>query len=134
MKLIPYLNFKMNAEEAINFYHRALNGQIISMQRYKDSPMEVSEEMNNKVMHAEYSFNGNTLYFSDSESSNAGDNIALSIQCGSEEEINAIYNTLSEGGKIIMPLQDTFWGAKFGSFQDIYDIRWLLNYDKSESK
>jgi len=65
---------------------------------------------------------------------NQGNNIALSLNCSSEEEINTFFSKLSEGGKIIDPLKQQFWGAMFGVFDDKFGIRWMLNYDKNQQQ
>ena len=61
-----------------------------------------------------------------------GNNIALSLNCSSEDEINIFYSKLSEGGKIIDALKVQFWGAIFGVFNDKFGIRWMLNYNKNQ--
>ncbi len=61
-----------------------------------------------------------------------GNVINLNINCSSEEEINSFFEKLSEGGNIIMPLADQFWGAKFGMLTDKFDISWMLNWEKPE--
>ena len=63
-----------------------------------------------------------------------GTNIALSLNCSSEEEINTFFSKLSEGGKVIDPLKLQFWGALFGVFNDKFGIRWMLNYDKNSKQ
>jgi len=63
-----------------------------------------------------------------------GNNVALSLNCSSEEEINTFYSKLSEGGKIIDSLKQQFWGAIFGVFDDKFGIRWMLNYDKNQQQ
>ena len=58
-----------------------------------------------------------------------GQNISISINTDSEEEATKLFNGLSAGGKIIMPLEKTFWGAYFGMFADKFGIGWMVNYD-----
>ncbi len=59
-----------------------------------------------------------------------GNNIALSLNCSSEDEINTFYSKLSAGGKILEPLKDSFWGSLFGCFTDKFNIMWMLNFEK----
>jgi PhnB protein len=61
-----------------------------------------------------------------------GNNLALSVNCSSEEEINHFFSKLSEGGNIIDPLQPQFWGAIFGVLTDRFGIRWMFNYQQKE--
>lgn len=62
-----------------------------------------------------------------------GNDIALSLNCSSEEEINALYAGLGEGGKILDVLKVQFWGAMFGVVEDKFGIRWMLHYDENQS-
>lgn len=61
-----------------------------------------------------------------------GNNIALSLNCSSEEEINTFFSNLAAGGKITDPLKVQFWGAMFGVIKDKFGITWMLNYDKNQ--
>ena len=58
-----------------------------------------------------------------------GNNIAVSINTDSKEEADKLFNGLSEGGKVTMAMEDTFWGAYFGMFTDQFGINWMVNYD-----
>jgi len=62
-----------------------------------------------------------------------GNNISLSLNCSSEEEINSFFSKLSTGGKVIEPVKAQFWGAFFGCIEDKFGIRWMFNYDKNVS-
>jgi PhnB protein len=65
---------------------------------------------------------------------NKRNNVALSLNCSSEEEINTFFSNISEGGKIIDPLKVQFWGAIFGMLTDQFGINWMFNYDKKQKK
>lgn len=105
--------------------------------KFKDGPpMENASEADaEKVMHVALPLsNGNVLMASDfTEAMNsqfvAGNNFSISIGAESKEEADKIFNGLSSGGTVTMPLQDTFWGAYFGMFVDKFGINWLVNYD-----
>lgn len=130
--IIPYLNFNGNASEALDFYAKALEGKIEFKQTFGDSPMESPEEMKDKIMHA--SFKAGELHFLVSDcpprvSVNEGNNLSLSLNFTDEAAIEKTFAALSEGAKITMPLQDTFWGAKFGMLTDKYGFNWMVNYD-----
>lgn len=130
--IIPYLNFNGNAAEALDFYSKALNGQVEFKQTYGESPMESSESQKNKIMHA--SFKAGDLHFLVSDGMegqpvSGGDNLSLSLNFNDVEELNKTFNALSEGGKITMELQDTFWGARFGMLTDKYGFNWMFNHD-----
>lgn len=130
--IIPYLNFNGAAAEALDFYSKALNGEVVYKQTFGESPMESSEEQKNKIMHA--SFQAGDLHFliSDSmqgQSVTSGTNLSLSLNFNDADEMNKTFAALSEGGKITMELQDTFWGARFGMLQDKYGFNWMFNHD-----
>jgi len=133
MSFNVYLFFNGNCEEAMNFYKDAAGGVIESINRFGDSPMPTSEDAKNKVIHAIMDIGGSKVMFSDcgdNRSVNFGDNFSLSLSFNSDESITACFNAVSAGGKVTMPLQDTFWGAKFGMCTDKFGINWMFNYDK----
>src|SRR5215471_13977264 len=112
MKLITYLTFAGNCEEALNFYKETLKGEIVHISYMGEGQMEVPESVKGKVMHARLKFDENELYMSDTFDPSAmklGSNVSLSLQPGNLEEAETVFNTLSAGGNVIMPLQDTFW-------------------------
>ena len=131
MKLNPYLNFNGNAEEAANFYKDALGGEIVMLNRFGESPMPCDDDWKQKIMHVRILFGGdNIIMISDAmkgrEISTNG-NIQLSIGLEDVEKTNELFENLSQGGEITMPLQDTFWGARFGMLKDKFGISWMLN-------
>ena len=130
--IIPYLTFNGNAAEALDFYSKALNGEIVFKQTFGDTKMESPEDWKDKIMHA--SFKAGQLHFlvSDTmkgQSVTPGSNLSLSLDFSEVESMDKTFAVLSEGGKITMELQDTFWGAKFGMLTDKYGFNWMFNHD-----
>lgn len=133
----PYLNFKGNTEEAFNFYKSVFGGEFISLQRFKDTPEadRVAPEDRDKIMHIAMPIGkGNILMATDALESmghplTMGNNFYLSITAGSETEADKLFNGLSVGGKITVPLEKAFWGAYFGMFTDKFGVQWMVNYD-----
>lgn len=130
--------FNGNCREAMNTYHRVLGGDL-SIQTFGDSPMgaEMDPDSRNLVMHAILKSGNLLIMASDTangEGSTSGDSVYLSINCNSETEIDNIFAELSKGGKVTMPLQDTFWGAKFAIFIDEFQIPWMLNFDREPAE
>ena len=83
-------------------------------------------------MHAILTSNGVTVMASDAMPNQPitnGNSVSLSINCQSVDEINQLFNSLAEGGQITMPLDDTFWGARFGMLIDKFGTCWMFNYD-----
>jgi PhnB protein len=132
----PYLHFDGNCEEAFDFYKTAFGEEFTSLMRWKDmncdNPAPTSD--GNKIMHVSIPIgHGTVLMGSDRPSQDGkgttGDNFSIAIGPESKEDATRIFNALSEGGKVTMPLQDTFWGAYFGMFTDKFGIQWMVNYD-----
>jgi PhnB protein len=131
MKLNPYLNFDGNAEEAVNFYKEALGAEVPMLTRFGESPMPSGDDEKNRIMHARIVFGDNIIMISDtmkgrSDFSTKG-NIQLSIGLDDEAKTHEIFNKLSAGGTVTMPLAKQFWGAIFGMFQDKFGVNWMLN-------
>ncbi|MEO1022372.1 MAG: VOC family protein [Bacteroidota bacterium] len=135
MKAIsPYLFFPGNCEEALHFYEHALSGTISSIQRFGDAEMPVEEDYKQKIMHAELSVGDLSLMFSDGAPHKElvkGNTMYLSLEMDSVEEQDQVFERLSDQGSVIMELQDTFWGARFGQVEDRFGIRWMLNIQLS---
>lgn len=129
----PYLTFEGNCREAMNFYKEALNGEL-DVQTFENAPdpsaMGVPPEHLDKIMHARLSFGESVLMASDGMPGHTftrGNDIHISLDPKTVEATEKVFNALSEGGQITMPLQDTFWGAKFGMFTDKFGINWMIN-------
>lgn len=134
MKMVPYLNFPGNCEEALNFYKEALNGEIIQLGRYGESPMKSPEEFKDKIIHGRLQFGDALIMASDAMGGrpvNSGDNISLSVDCDDDQQLAEVFSKMASGGKITMPLQEQFWGAKFGMLTDKFGIHWMFNCEKN---
>ncbi|MGA2296854.1 MAG: VOC family protein [FCB group bacterium] len=130
-----YLTFPGNCEEAINFYKSCFGGEILSKQTFGDTQMQypVADEYKSKIMHIDYKSDVMHLMASDGMPDQppiVGNNLSLSIDATDEKEQETFFNKLSAGGVVTMPLQDTFWNAKFGMVKDRFGINWMLNYYK----
>ncbi len=132
MKLVPYIHFAGDAEEALNFYKEALGGEIVSMQRYGDAPMPCDEDYKQKIMHARLSFDGNLVMMSDvfkGHQLNKGEHIQLSVDIDDEENLEKVFSRMAEGGTVTMQLENTFWGARFGMLKDRFGVLWMFNHE-----
>jgi len=136
MKLNAYLHFGGNAEEALNFYKNVFGGNILAIARYGDSPMPVDEDWKNKIMHARLQFDDNLFFISDGPKgyTSAHGNISLSLETPNIQRGEEIFNKLSEGGNVIMPMMDQFWGARFGMLTDKYGIMWMVNCEQKKAE
>ena len=131
-----YLNFTGNCREAMEFYKECLDAEL-TLQTVEGSPVEhqCPAAMKGQILHSTLQRGGILLMGSDMsgpEGISQGNNIALCLNCSSEDEINSFFNQLSAGGQVIHQLRTEFWGAMFGVFSDKFGIRWMLNYDKNQ--
>jgi PhnB protein len=138
----PYLIFNGNCEEAFLFYQSVFGGEFPYIGKFKDMPPaegnpELSEADGNKIMHVTLPIgDGSVLMGSDSNSASGdvafGQNVSLSINAKSKGEADKLFNGLSAGGTVTMPMNQTFWGAYFGMFVDKFGISWMVNFDENE--
>jgi PhnB protein len=130
MKLVPYLLFRGNCEEALNAYKVIFGGEANVVSRFGSTSYPVPESHKDKIMHASFVFDGNTIMMSDAMPESTidhGNGLALSISLNSEERTRRIFEGLAENGKVLMPLEKQFWGALFGQVTDRFGIRWMVN-------
>lgn len=132
MQLAPYLFFHGACEEALNFYAKCLNGHIAHLSRVAGTPAEehVSPEHRNMVMHATFVAGDVTFMASDGRPGalpDGEDDIVLSLATSDAAEGERVFAALAEGGKVEMPLQDAFWGGRFGQLTDRFGIQWMLS-------
>ena len=135
--IIPYLNFNGNAKEALAHYENALGGKVVQIQTFGGANMAQDESMKDKVLHAVFEAGDLKFMVSDCPpgvSVTSGDQLSLSLNFNDLESIERTFTALSEGGHITMPLQDTFWGARFGMAKDKFGIHWMFNHDISGKK
>ncbi|KDN54415.1 VOC family protein [Flavobacterium seoulense] len=139
----PYLIFNGTCEAAFTFYKSVFGGEFPYLGKFKDMPKEentpeLSEEDGNRVMHVCLPIGKMVLMGSDSNSVSGdvafGSNVSISINVESKEEADRIFNGLSAGGNIHMPMSDMFWGAYYGMFVDKFGINWMVNFDQNEKQ
>ena len=133
MQINAYLNFDGQCEEAFQFYAKTLGGKIEGLFRYADSPMagDVPADWGQRVMHVRLQVDGNELMGSDNDPRRGTEGPAkrfcMSIGVKDPGEATRIFNTLTEGGSVQMPVQKTFWSAAFGMGVDRFGIPWMVN-------
>lgn len=134
----PYLNFNGNTEEAFNFYKSVFGGEFSMVMRYKDAPPEhqMGESNGNKIMHISLPLGHGTLLMGSDvpemySNATIGSNISISISAESQEEADTLFNGLSAGGQVTMPLENAFWGSYFGMFKDKFEVNWMVSYDEN---
>jgi len=135
----PYLNFLGNTEEAFNFYKSVFGGEFAMVMRFSDTEhgANVPEEDRNKIMHIALPIGGNMLMATDSlpsmgQSLNIGNNFSISVNGDSLEHTEHLFNGLSAGGNVIVPLKKEFWGDYFGLFFDKFGVQWMVHYREAQ--
>jgi PhnB protein len=138
MDITPYIIFNGNCEEALNFYAQTFHGEIKELHRFEGSPVQELATDKNQVMHATFVAKGLVLLASDGgrgQSNESGSGMLhLSLQFEDIQEMEKIFSRLSEGGKVTMALNDTFWGARFGMLIDKFGIKWMFNSEHKPQK
>ena len=135
-----YLTFNGNCEQAFNFYKSVFGGKFDSISQFKDMPEDpkfpVAESEKEKIMHVSFPISKESILMgSDTGGEWAakfkqGNNFSISINTDSKEEADRLFNDLSEGGQVIMPMNNTFWDSYFGMFTDKFGIQWMVSFDQ----
>jgi PhnB protein len=127
--IIAYLNFDGNARDAMTFYAKCL-GATLHLQSFKDAKVDAPKGGENRTIHARLEKGSAVLMASDTMPGmpfTQGNNFSVSIDCESIPETEKLFKAFGEGGKVTMPLQDTFWGARFGMLTDKFGVQWMFN-------
>ncbi len=138
-----YLTFNGNCEEAFNFYRSVFGGEFPYVGRFKDMPQTegapaMPPEAGNLIMHISLSIgNGTAIMGSDtggewSAHFKQGNNFSISVNADSKEEADRLFNGLSAGGQVIMPMNKTFWGDYFGMWTDKFGINWMIGFNENQ--
>ncbi len=135
MQLNPYLNFNGQCETAFKFYEQCLGGKIEATMTYGESPMaeQTPPEWRNKIMHASLIVGDKVLMGADSPPDRYEEPKGLSVLLGIDAPAAAerIFHALAENGMVQMPIQETFWAARFGMVVDRFGIPWMINCDRT---
>ncbi len=134
-KLNIYLNFPGRAEEAFGFYRSVFGGEFSSLVRFKDMPMEgpIPKDAQDKILHIALPVGDDILMASDAMESMGmkllqGNHSFISVQVDSKAEADRVYQALSAGGKVHMPIGDQPWGDYYANFSDKFGIGWMVGY------
>ncbi len=136
----PHVNFNGNAEEAFNFYKSVFGGEFAKIIRFKDlasAEFPVAEHEANKIMHIALPIGKHSMLMANDVPevlgrTNENENRSkIVITAESKEEADKLFNGLSAGGQIEMPISDSPWGSYFGMFRDKYGIEWMVEFDSN---
>lgn len=131
----PYLRFNGNCEEAFTFYSSVFNSEVTQIMRYNDLPgqYQMHGTEGNKVMHISIMLANDTMLMGcdspDSTPGIIGDNFHILLSADSVEEADRLFQGLSGGGKVVMPMENAFWGSYFGMLTDKFNNHWMISFD-----
>jgi PhnB protein len=130
--LNAYLSFDGNCREALKFYQDCLGGPELQLNPYPDASGQPSHDPTARIMHGQLvrSDGAPFLMASDTHepgSLKGGNNFSISIDCSDVTEAEMLFEKLSDGGVVRMPLIDAPWGARFGMLTDRFGIQWMVN-------
>lgn len=128
----PYLSFNGNCKDAIDFYTACLGGTVLFSQTYGDSPMD-AEGMSDKIMHTSIQIGDSVIMACDSPGGyTPGNNISLALGTEDVAKAEKMFHNMSDGGTVLMPMQETFWAERFGMLTDKFGVNWLFNCEKPQ--
>lgn len=134
-----YLVFNGNCREAVEFYKEAFNTEQPEYMTFADAPPNpdfvIPEEAKSLIMHTYLMIDGSRVMFSDNFPGmpyTVGNNISVTVVSDDEGFIRSSFEKLQAGGKVSMPLQETFWSKCFGSLKDKFGVEWQLSLDSGE--
>ena len=134
----PYLHFNGNAEESFNFYKSVFGGEFAMVSRFKDmetAEHPIAENEAEKIMHIALPIGKNSILMASDTPSFLGTHnenetrSKISISAESKEEADHLFNGLSAGGQIEMPISASPWGSYFGMFRDKFGFEWMIDFD-----
>lgn len=136
-KLNPYLGFRDNAKQAMEFYQSVFGGEL-TLSTFGENQASEDPAEQDKIMHAQLvTDSGLNLMGADTPSQmsyNPGDNISVSLSGDDEAELRRFWEGLSAGGTVAMPLEAAPWGDIFGMCADKFGVNWLVNISKAGSE
>jgi PhnB protein len=134
---IAYLSFNGNCAEAMRFYEKTLGGKLEVLMKAADSPMaeHFSKENGHLILHADLELAGNGSLYAGDHMPNCSayegiKGVSLTLNYATVEEAQRVFNALSEGGNVTMPMQPSFWAKAFGMLVDRFGTPWIVNGDR----
>lgn len=132
---ITYLNFDGNCRDAMQFYERCFGGELFLM-KFSEGGGNIPPDTGERIMHARLTSGHAQLMASDTMPGHGlpfrqGNNFWIMVPCESTDEVDRLFAALGVKGQVTMPLQSTFWAARFGMLTDQYGINWMLNFEKA---
>jgi PhnB protein len=136
MQICPYLSFKGDCEAAFTFYEQCLGGRLGALFRYGGSPLadQAPPDWQDKIMHGSLTVGDLVLMGADvaPDRYEAPKGFSLSVQIKNVSEAERIFRELAQEGRVVMPLEKTFWAERFGMVVDRFGVPWLINCEGAD--
>lgn len=131
MLVQPYLSFEGRAEEAIEFYKKAVGAKVTMMMRNKESPEQppmMPPDSGDKIMHCSMTIGDSVVMATDGMISGKPNfnGISLTISADNDADAKKYFNNLAAGGEVTMPLNKTFFASSFGMLKDKFGVHWMV--------
>ena len=130
----PYIAFKGNCREAIDFYKGVLDAEVVFVQTVGESPMSDMGPADN-IMHCTIRVGASTIMMCDDPrpyAAASGGNISLAIGLNDADRARAVFDKLAADGTVTMPLAKTYWAEAFGMLTDRFGVRWMVNCEAAK--
>ena len=130
--MTTYVNFAGNCADAFGFYEKHLGGTIGMMMTHGQAPdpIQVKPEWRDAVLHARLSIGGTELMGADIPNAEPMRSAYLSIGADNDAEAERMFEALSQGGTVFMPMQETFFATRFGQLRDQFGIDWMILHER----
>ena len=132
MKLNTYVNFAGTCAEAFRYYERHLGGQVTMLMTHDQAPgqRQVSPDWKDAVLHARITIGGTDLLGADIPGAEPLRSAYLTLSVDSDSEAERIYAALADGGRVLMPIEETFFASRFAQVQDRFGINWMILHER----
>src|SRR6187399_487465 len=128
MQLTTYVNFPGTCAEAFQYYEQHLGGKITFTMTHGQSPQPspLGPEWKNAVLHASIELGGTTLLGADIPNAEPMRSAYLTLSADSDADAERIFKVLSDGGRALMPMAETFFATRFGQVRDRFGVNWMI--------
>jgi PhnB protein len=133
MKMNTYVNFRGTCSEAFRYYEKHLGAKIGMIMTHAQSPDQsrVNPEWRDLVLHARISIGDTELMAADIPNAEPMRSAYLTLKMDSDIEAERVFSALSDGGRVFMPIQETFFASRFGQVCDRFGINWMILHERS---
>jgi PhnB protein len=133
MRLNTYVNFAGQCAEAFQYYERHLGGQVGMMMRHGQAPEQapINSDWKDAVLHARITIGNTELLGADIPGAEPMRSAYLTLSVDSDDEAERIYAALLDGGRELMPMEETFFASRFGQVRDRFGMNWMILHQRA---